>query len=192
MASISAAAEGLATYDRDVERSGSTGSPRRRQIGAIGTTARVALGILLLCGGLLGNRIYVINGEIRTGFAPLPVAVGLVAFPVAVLSWQLLRTRVTPNPIQATGPGSTTINIVAFVALVLTPLYAPPLSFTSDAALVFYGASMLLAAVRGYSGCELLALSNWILRRNDQLGCLVLSPVDNFERRLKSASEHRQ
>jgi hypothetical protein len=78
-----------------------------------------------------------------------------------------------------------------FIALVLTPRYAPPLSFTSNAAFVFYGVSMLLAAARGYGGCEVLAISNWILRRDDQIGCLVLSPVDGYERRLKSTHSDR-
>jgi hypothetical protein len=74
--------------------------------------------------------------------------------------------------------------MLIFFALVLTPAYAPPLSFTSDAALVFYGASMLLAAMRGYGGCEVLAVSNWLLHRDDQVGCMVLSPIDHLERGL--------
>lgn len=78
-----------------------------------------------------------------------------------------------------------------FIALVLTPLYASPLSLTSNAALIFYGASMLLAAARGYGGCEVLAISNWILRRDDQIGCLVLSPIDDYERQLKSSQSGR-
>jgi hypothetical protein len=51
----------------------------------------------------------------------------------------------------------------------------------SDAALIFYGASMLLAAARGYAGCEVLAVSNWMLRRDDQVGCAVFAPVDHLE-----------
>ncbi len=47
----------------------------------------------------------------------------------------------------------------------------------------FYGASMLLAAVRGYAGCEVLAVSNWLLGRDDQIGCLLFWPVDHAERR---------
>jgi hypothetical protein len=72
-----------------------------------------------------------------------------------------------------------------FLALYLTPWYAPPLRFTSDAALLFYGASMLLAGLRGYAGCEVLAVSNWLLRRDDQVGCVVFSPIDQFERHLR-------
>jgi hypothetical protein len=65
-----------------------------------------------------------------------------------------------------------------------TPWYAPPLGFTNDAVLIFYGASMLLAALRGYPGCEVLAVSNWLLRRDDQVGCVIFPPLDCLERRL--------
>jgi len=47
---------------------------------------------------------------------------------------------------------------------------------------------MLLAAVRGYAGCEVLATSNWLLNRDDQIGCLVLSPVDELERRYRQST----
>ena len=159
---------------------------RRRQIGTIGTTARVVVGLLLLAYGLLGGRLTVVNGQVRTGFSPLSVALGLVALPAVLLAWQWLRGRRAPTRLQATGPLATMLNMLVFFALVLTPWYAPPLSFTSGAALVFYGASMLLAAVRGYGGCEVLAVSNWLLRRDDQVGCLVLSPIDHMERGLGS------
>ena len=40
---------------------------------------------------------------------------------------------------------------------------------------------MLLAAARGYAGCEVLAASNWLLRRDDQVGCALFLPVDRGE-----------
>jgi len=69
------------------------------------------------------------------------------------------------------------------LALYLTPFYAPAFAVTSAAALIFYGSSMLLAALRGYAGCEVTAVSNWALRRDDQVGCVLFGPVDNLERR---------
>jgi hypothetical protein len=153
----------------------------RRQIGAIGTAARVVLGLLLLTYGVLGGRLIVSNGQLRTGFSPLAVVLGLVALPTVLLVGQWLRSRRTAVRLQATGSVATSVNMLIFFALILTPLYAPPLSFVGNAALVFYGASMLLAAARGYAGCEVLAFSNWLLRRDDQVGCLVLSPIDQFE-----------
>jgi hypothetical protein len=156
---------------------------RQRQIGAIGTAARVVLGLVLLVYGLLGGKLVAINGQVQTGFEPLTLVVGLLVFPVLLLAWQWLRARRDPTRLQATGPVGTVINMVVVLALFLTPWYAPRLSFTSSAALIFYGASMLLAALRGYGGCEVLAISNWVLRRDDQVGCFVLGPVDYAERR---------
>jgi len=101
---------------------------------------------------------------------------------------QVRLTCIKRPPFQATGAVETAINMAVFFALFLTPWYLPRLSFTSDAASIFYGASMLLAALRGYGGCEVLAISNWVLRRDDQVGCFVLGPVDNMERRLRPRS----
>jgi hypothetical protein len=158
---------------------------RRRQIGGIGTAARIVLGLVFLVLGVTAARISVIHGQVRFGFDALSVAIGLVGFPAVVLAWQWFRARIAPTRLQATGPVSSALNMLVLLALLLTPLYARPLSFTSNSAFVFYGASMLLAALRGYSGCEVTAISNWVLGRDDQVGCLVLGPVDDLERRLR-------
>jgi len=76
----------------------------RRQIGAIGTTARVVLGLVLLAGGVLGGRLTIVNGQVRSGFSPLSVALGLVALPAVLLAWQWLRGRRAPARFQATVP----------------------------------------------------------------------------------------
>src|SRR5258708_11116690 len=142
---------------------------QRGGLGGIGTAARVVLGLAFLALGVTGGRVSVMHGEVGIGCEPLSVAVGLVGFPAVVLARQFLRARVAPTRLEATGPGSTALNMLVLAALLLTPWYAPPLSFTSVAALVFYGASMLVAALRGYSGCEVTAISNWILGRDDQV-----------------------
>ena len=156
----------------------------RRQIGAFGTSARVVLGFIFLAFGLVGGKVIVSHGQVQTGFSPISVVLGLVFLPAVLLGWQGLRGRRAHNRFEATGPLATTLNMLILFGLLLTPWYAPPLSFTSSAAFLFYGASMLLAAIRGYGGCEVLAVSNWLLRRDDQVGCLVLSPIDQLERSL--------
>jgi hypothetical protein len=108
-------------------------TPQSREIGSIGTAARVVLGLLLLADGLVGSQVSVSHGVVRTGFEPLSVALGLVAFPVVLLAWQWLRSRRSSSRLQATGPVGTAINIIVFLALVLTPWYAPTLAFTSAA-----------------------------------------------------------
>lgn len=46
---------------------------------------------------------------------------------------------------------------------------------------VFIGASMLLAAARGYDGCELLAVPNLVLRRRNAIWCPIYTPIDAAE-----------
>ena len=149
---------------------------RRRAIGPIGAWARVSVGLLLM--GIAFLSLLLSSGS----WLP-PIALGLAGFPALLLGLQWLRALRDPSRFQATGPLGTTLNMLLFAALFLTPWYARPLSATSDAALVFYGGSMLLAALRGYGGCEVLAFSNWLLRRDDQVGCLVFAPIDRLERR---------
>ena len=145
----------------------------RRLIGPWGTGARVLVGFLLVAS--------VAAGQVSRGFHPWAWVLGLVGFPIVVLGWQRWRAGRHPHRLEATGPLGHLVNIAVFLALYLTPSYAPALSVTSDAALLFYGTSMLLAAVRGYAGCEVLAVSNWVLRRDDQIGCMVFGPVDTAE-----------
>ncbi len=151
----------------------------RRDIGPVGTTARVVVG-----GALLGSLIY---GHAVGPFRPAPWVLGLLGFPALILGGQWWRVRRSPGRIEATGPVAQVLNVAMFAALYFSPDYVPTLSATSDAALAFYGVSMLLAALRGYAGCEVLAISNWLLRRDDQVGCLLFGPVDYLERR---ASRH--
>lgn len=140
----------------------------RRAIGPMGTVARVVVGCIIV-----GDVVY---GHVTGTFRPAPWILGLVGFPGLILVVQAMRARRNPRPLDATGPLAQILNIMAFVALYVTPA-------ASDAALLFYGASMLLAAARGYAGCEVLAVSNWLLRRHDQIGCLLFAPVDGVERR---------
>ena len=146
---------------------------RHRRIGPAGTAARVAVG-----GAMFGS---VVHGHASGPFRPLPWIIGLVAFPALALGWQRWRTRRNPGRMEATGPVPHVLNVAIFFALYLMPDHVPVLWATSDAALVFYGLSMLVAAARGYGGCEVLAISNWLLRRDDQVGCLVFAPVDHLD-----------
>jgi hypothetical protein len=122
---------------------------------------------------LLGSVTW---GHLTRGFHLSAWLLGLVGFPALLLAGQWLRARRIPTPLRATGPVAHALNLAVFLALYL-------LEPTSDATLIFYGASMLLAALRGYASCEVLAVSNWLLRRDDQVGCAVFWPIDYGERR---------
>jgi hypothetical protein len=140
---------------------------RPRGIGPLGTTARVIVG-----GLLLGSVTW---GHLTRGFHLSAWLLGLVGFPALLLVGQWLRARRTPTPLLATGAVGHALNLAVFLVLYL-------LEATSDAALLFYGASMWLAALRGDAGCEVLAVSNLLLGRDDQVGCAVFWPIDHRER----------
>jgi hypothetical protein len=123
----------------------------------VGTIARVVVGAVFLAPAFDG------------ALASSEWLLGLVGYPTLLLVWQWIRSRRDPTPINATGPVGFALNLAGFLALYLTPIYLPALAITSDSALIFYGNSMLLAAARGYRGCELLAVSNWLLRRPDRM-----------------------
>ncbi len=148
-----------------------------RKIGTVGTLARLILGLILFGSVFYGHFI-------KGPFRPLPWVIGLLIFPALFIMWQYLRARRNPARLEANSPVATVLNVVIFFAFYFTYIYAPPIDFMSDAVLIFYGLSMLVAALRGYGGCESLAISNWLLKRDDQLGCLLFLPIDSAERQL--------
>ncbi len=136
---------------------------RTRAIGPIGTIARIVVGIGLI---VLAIKL--------DGVGWSDVALGLLGIPALLLLGQLARLRVTRAPLRAIGPIGHLVNCV-LVAALLVP------SATRPGTLVWLGVSMVLAAWRGYAGCESLAISNWLLRRDDQIGCIVFWPIDEVE-----------
>jgi hypothetical protein len=139
---------------------------RGRAIGPLGTLARVAVGL-----GLVALEVAL--GALEW----TETALGLVGFPAVLLLAQLVRLRWSRGPLRATGPAGLLLNCAILAVLLVAPM-------TRDATVLWLGASMLVAAWRGDAGCESLALSNWLLRRDDQVGCLLFAPLDELEARL--------
>ena len=150
-----------------------------RHIGPLGTIARLALGAYLT-----GSVIY---GHIARGFHLLPWVEGLILFPAVILLWHWLRLRRNPSEFKNISIPAVIFNFALFWIFYFIPA-------TSDMALIFYGTSILVAGIRGYAGCEILAISNSILRRDDQIGCAVFTPIDLVERRMRKATRvpHRE
>jgi hypothetical protein len=146
-----------------------------RGIGPLGTAARLLVGLLLM-----GSVIY---GQLATRLTPAAWALGLLVFPALVLAWHGWWVHRHPAPTAASGRLISLLGVTLFLALYFTWWYAPALAVTSDAALVFFGSSMVLAAFRGGAGCEVLSFSNWLLHRHDQIACTLFFPVDALERR---------
>lgn len=54
------------------------------------------------------------------------------------------------------------------------------------AAVTFLAISLVVAGVRGVPGCELMAIPDAFFRKDTELACLVFSPLDKLERKLRS------
>jgi hypothetical protein len=146
-----------------------------RDIGPLGTAARLVVGFLLV--GLI------VYGQLSSSghLTPITWVLGLLGFPAFVLAWHFWRIRRNPARFSDTSALSLVLSLALPIALYLTGWLVPPLWFTSDATLLFVGSSLLLAALRGSAGCEFLALSNWLLRRSDQMACAIFTPIDSLE-----------
>ena len=146
-----------------------------RGLGPLGTTARLLIGLLLV-----GSVVY---GQLSSHLTLAAWAFGLLGLPALVLAWHGWWVHRHPAPIAASGRLISLLGVALFLALYLTWWYAPAMSFTSDAALLFFGGSMLLSAFRGDPGCEILSAYNWLLHRHDRIGCALFFSVDALERR---------
>lgn len=139
---------------------GNAAGPGARQIGPIGTAARVCVGAGLLIFGFAGEP------------SALELVAGFVLLPGAEMAVLLVLRPPGSGPFHLYGAVGYAVNFGT--AGLLLAIWTTP-------ALLFYGASIVLAVVKGYAGCEILALSNLLRRRDDQLACAVFSPIDALE-----------
>jgi len=149
----------------------------KREIGKIGTSIRIVLGIILIFFGFNSPIGYIISPN-QIDFWDNhydDLLIGIIIIPLVLIIWQLIRQKNNSQQLKALGNKGTIINTIITVFLFYTPLHH---------AMWFYlGFSLIVAAWRGYSGCEVLAISNWVTGRNDQVGCVILSPIDNLEKK---------
>lgn len=147
-----------------------------REIRPIGTAARVL-------GGLLAIALPIA----LMGFTWWDAAIALVALPLiaaiaAVFITAILR-RVAPRSLSARhaicSPAG--CSLIFLVVLANAAIVSPTTANGNVTIWVWLGASMLLAAARGYGGCEVLAVSNLLTGRRDQVGCFLYTPIDRWE-----------
>jgi hypothetical protein len=57
------------------------------------------------------------------------------------------------------------------------------------AVITFLGISLIVAGVRAAPGCEVMAIPSLLFRKHSELACLIFSPLDSLERKLRSKRE---
>jgi hypothetical protein len=139
-------------------------------IGWIGSGSRAVAGLTLVYFAVLG-------GDFSWNLDWRDVLLGLVVFPGVMLAVGLSAGRYVAGPLRYTGPIAIVLNCIVIVLLLVNP-------YTGGGAELFYGLSLLVAAWRRQPDCEATVLSNWILRRDDQVGCPIFTPIDLAEARL--------
>jgi hypothetical protein len=147
-----------------------------RRIGPIGTTTRLIAAAALLYLALFNGTSW--------GLRWYDALLGLVVLPGLMLATALVARRRGRGPIRFTGATGTMLNCAVIVALLANP-------YTAGGAALFYGITLIAAAWRAQPGCEATVISNWILSRDDQIGCPTFSPIDRGEaRRVSRTKRH--
>jgi len=153
---------------------------QQREIGPIGTASRLVVGLFAL------YLAFVDGPPFADGFAWdlrwYDALLCLIVLPAIMVGFGLVARRRAPGGVRFTGAAGIALNLAVIVALVGN-------EYTAPGALLFYGTMMLIAAARGQAGCEGTVLSNWILGRNDQVGCPTFSPIDAVEQRGRRLGE---
>lgn len=143
-----------------------------RAIGPWGTAARTLAAAGSFAWALAVPHEHPLGHVPGTGVLWWNLLLGLVLVPAAMTAALRLRGR-DAAPLRA-GHAAQCLTVFAFFALAqVLPV----------AMFVALGANFVVQIVRGDGGCELLAIPNWQLRRNDRLFCLVFTPIDALEAR---------
>ncbi len=160
---------------------------RSAGIGPVGTAARACVGVAITTLGVVQHGLDVWSAVGALTVLPA-IAIGSAALVNAA------TRRLGPGTMaRAQAPWSgvqlvaSAIILAAVLGLGTLITFFTPLN--GVALYVFFGLSMLLAAVRGYDGCEVLAIPNLLLRRRDAIWCPLYAPIDAVDQSRAKLSE---
>lgn len=145
--------------------------PRTRRIGTFGTIARVAVGSALVIVPIA------LGGIAWLDMAAFALFTAIATATAIVISTGLPRARL------GIAPGCVLCGALLAEAVGLGAAMPANLNVVVGS---FLGISMLLAAARGDSGCELVTIPNAITGRRDRIGCVLFGPIDAADARRQS------
>jgi hypothetical protein len=154
----------------------------RREIGPIGTASRIA-----------GGVAFIVVPIALHGIGLWDVGAALVGFPsLAFLAAAPFDTGSAPHAATSTQRSAAVRHVQAAVVLALVLGIATAVTFVTPvdgvAIWSFLGVSMLVAAYRGYGGCEVLAIPHAFNARVGRIECILYAPIDVAERHRASRS----
>lgn len=143
-----------------------------RTIGPWGTAVRAVAGVAAIAAGVAMPHESPLPDLPGASSNVVGLLVGFVGIPVALTV-----------AVSARGRRASRLRLGHGAACLVTVLTIGAAQLYPVAVWVGIGAPLLLLAAVGRNGCELLAVPNLVLRRNDYLFCLPFSPIDAWERR---------
>ena len=153
--------------------------PQSRQAPPVGRVLRILLGLALM--------VYVAPVCFRV---PVPLAVTSLLLILGLIGiYSLVHITVSQRIIPlGSGVGAIVANGLLVVLYFIGATGLPIVGRGAGelAAVTFLGISLVVAGVRAVPGCELMAIPGVFFRKNSELACLIFSPLDKLERKLRS------
>jgi len=150
-----------------------------RQAPPVGRALRILLGFALM--------IYVTPVYFRV---PVPLAGGALLLVLGLIGVYSLIHIVVSRRIVAFGPClGAVVAAGLLVALYVAGSSGLPILGRGKgqlAAVTFLGVSLVVAGVRAAPGCEVMAIPSVLFGKHTELACLIFSPLDSLERKLRS------
>jgi len=145
----------------------------------VGRALRILLGLLLM--------VYVAPVYFRV---PVRVVVGSLLLVLGLIAVYSLIHLVVSRRVVAFGPcfGAVVASGLLVALYVAGASGLPILGHGKGqlAAITFLGISLVVAGVRAAPGCELMAIPGLFFGKHTELACLIFSPLDRLERKLRS------
>jgi len=151
-----------------------------RQAPPVGRAMRILLGVVLI--------IYVTSVYFRV---PLGVAVESLLLMLGLIGvYSLIQIGVSRRIV---GPRVAAVLAAGLlVALYIGGASRLPILGRGKgqlAAVAFLGFSLIVAGVRAAPGCEVMAIPGLLFGKHTEVACLIFSPLDSVERKLRSTRE---
>lgn len=151
--------------------------PGGREIGPFATAGRVAGGLLVIAVATVPDGVS--SSDVVAALAGLPLVAAAVEWPVRAAHQPRAPERLAARH-SLSAPGLRTLGLAIAIAIALTfvtPMEAPAIWLS-------FGVSMLVAALRGQGGCEVVALPNLLFGREDRVACVLYAPLDAVDSRI--------
>jgi hypothetical protein len=150
-----------------------------RQAPPVGRALRILLGLTLM--------VYVAPVYFEV---PVRLTVRVVLLMLGLIGVYSLIHILVSRRIIAFGPClGAVVAVGLLVALCVASAPGSPILGRGEgelAAVTFLGISLVVAGVRAAPGCELMAIPGLLFGKHTELACLIFSPLDRLERKLRS------